>query len=147
MWNEIALREVQAHALSIPASARVFALLNVAQADAAIASWDCKYAYWSPRPINAIDDLGLAEGWKSYLPTPLFPSYVSGHSTFSAASSEVLGYLFPERLAELRAMAEEAGLSRIYGGIHFPSDNTYGLELGRAIGRRVVARASEDGAA
>lgn len=146
MWNEIALREVRAHDMSIARSARVFALLNVAQADAAIASWDAKYAYWSPRPVNAIRDLDLAKNWTSYLPTPLFPSYVSGHSTFSAAASEVLAYVFPERRDELRAMSEEAGMSRIYGGIHYRSDNVEGLRLGRAIAEKVVARAAEDGA-
>ncbi|CAN5690717.1 vanadium-dependent haloperoxidase [soil metagenome] len=146
MWNELALDQVQESRLSIPAMARVFALLNVAEADAAIAAWRSKYTYWSPRPVNAIRALGLDPRWSPYLPTPLFPAYVSGHSAFSAAAAEVLGYLWPEDASRFRAMAQEAGISRIYGGIHYPSDNEEGLRLGRRIGRMVVAGARGDGA-
>jgi membrane-associated phospholipid phosphatase len=146
MWNRLALGAVRRARLSLPRMARVFALVNVAQADAAIAAWDCKYAYWSPRPINAIRDLGLDSDWTSYLPTPLFPSYVSGHSTFSAAAATVLDYLFPSRRDPYYEMAEEAGMSRVYGGIHYRSDNLYGLRLGRQIGRLTIAYAERDGA-
>ncbi|MDQ3932718.1 MAG: phosphatase PAP2 family protein [Actinomycetota bacterium] len=146
MWNELALERVRAEHLSIPHMARVFALLNIAEADAAIAAWDCKYAYWSPRPVNVIRDLAMDPAWSPYLPTPPFPAYVSGHSTFSAAASEVLAYLFPQEASEFRTMAEEAGMSRVYGGIHYPADNIHGLDLGREIGRLVVDRAKRDGA-
>ena len=75
------------------------------------------------------------------LSAPLFPSYLSGHSTYSAAAAQVLGAVFPADSARLQAMAEEAGISRIYAGIHFPSDNRAGLALGAAIGRLVIAAA------
>jgi len=64
-------------------------------------------------------------------PVPNFPSYPSNHSTFSAARSEVLAYLFPEHADFVRALAQEAGQSRIWDGIHFPMDNVAGLQLGK----------------
>jgi membrane-associated phospholipid phosphatase len=145
-WNEVALEYARHAGFSTPRVTRVFALLNVALADAGVAAWDAKYAYWSPRPVNAIRDLGLDRRWKSFLPTPTFPSYVSGHSTYSAAAAEVLAHLFPDAADYVRYKAGEAGLSRIYGGIHFRADNTAGLRLGRQIGRLVVRRAERDGA-
>ncbi len=144
LWNQVALALVLEERLSTPRAARVFALLNVAMGDTAVAVWDAKYAYWSPRPDTAIRDLGLARSWEPYLDTPFFPSYVSGHSTFSAAAAEVLAYLFPERASQFRAKAEEAAMSRLYGGIHFRSDNEVGLRMGRQIGRLVVERAKRD---
>lgn len=145
-WNEIALEYARNARLSVPRTTRVFALLDVALADAGVAAWDAKYTYWSPRPVNAIADLRLDRRWTSFLPTPDFPSYVSGHSTYSAAAAEVLAHLFPGAASYVRAKAGEAGLSRIYGGIHFPADNTAGLRLGRQVGRLVVEHAKRDGA-
>jgi membrane-associated phospholipid phosphatase len=78
--------------------------------------------------------------WLSYIVTPPFPSYVSGHSTTSGAASTVLASFFPGQAGELNAMAEQAAVSRLYGGIHFSSDNETGLELGRRIGA-LAARA------
>ena len=146
LWNQVALAQVSQSRLSTPRSARVFALLNTAMEDAGIAIWDAKYAYWSPRPVNAIRELGLDRGFKPYLKTPSFPSYVSGHSGFSAAAAEVLAHLFPDLAARFRAKAREAAMSRLYGGIHFRSDNDEGLRLGREVGDLVVKRARTDGA-
>jgi membrane-associated phospholipid phosphatase len=146
IWNQITLDEVKKGRYSTPAVARDFALLNVAQADAGVAAWDTKYAYWSARPVNAIHDLGLDPNWKPFLPTPIFPSYISGHSTYSAAAAEVLAYTFPSQADRFRAMAKEAGMSRIYGGIHYMSDNLAGLDVGAKVGRQIVDRARTDGA-
>ena len=140
------LDTVKDHRLSIPRLARAFSLLNVAQSDAGEAAWDCKYTFWSPRPVNAIRALGLDPNFKSFLTTPNFPSYISGHSTYSAASAEVLSYLFPASAADFRAKAEEAAVSRLYGGIHFRSDNDTGLTVGTKVGQAVVDRARQDGA-
>ena len=76
----------------------------------------------------------------SYIVTPPFPSYVSGHSTTSAAAAESLSAFFPRARRQLRAWAEEAALSRLYGGIHFRSDNEVGLALGKKVGRVAVRR-------
>jgi membrane-associated phospholipid phosphatase len=147
IWDQILLDTVKDQRLSTPRVARDFALLNVAQSDAGEAAWDAKYQYWSPRPINAIRDLGLDPNFTSYLPTPVFPSYISGHSTYSGAAAEVLAYLFPEKAADFRAKAQEAGISRLYGGIHYKSDNEVGLRVGATVGQSVVAKARQDGAA
>ena len=115
-------------------------------ADGGVAAWDTKYEYWVTRPINAIRDLGLDRKWESYLDTPFFPAYVSGHATYSGAAAEVLAYLFPEDADLWQRRAQEAADSRVYGGIHYPMDGEVGLQMGREIGRRVVARAKADGA-
>jgi membrane-associated phospholipid phosphatase len=146
IWNQILLDTVKRYRSSTPHLAHAFALLNVAQSDAGIAAWDCKYAFWSPRPVNAIRELGLDPQFQSYLPTPVFPSYISGHSTYSAASAEVLSYLFPDQAGEFHAKAEEAARSRLLGGIHFRSDNEAGLMVGAKVGGLVVDRARQDGA-
>lgn len=144
-WNEIALGYAREARFDPARTTRLFALLNVALADAGSAAWDAKYAYWSPRPINAIRDLGLDQDFKPFLPTPDFPAYVSGHSTYSAAAAEVLARVFPEVASFVRAKAREAGLSRIYGGIHYAADNEAGLRLGRAVAQKVLTRAADQG--
>lgn len=111
---------------------RALALVSMAMADAFIVCWQGKYTYWTARPYQVIPDFTPS------IKTPPFPSYPSGHSMVSGAASEVLASLFPERADVFRAMAEEAAVSRLYGGIHFPSDNRNGLSVGREIGRRVV---------
>ena len=146
IWNQVMLRYLAKRQLSTPESTRVLALLNVAMADAGVASWDTKYAYWFPRPENGIRDLGLDRRWKPYLATPFFPAYVSGHATYSAAAGEVLAHLFPEDARFWRARAREAGYSRLLGGIHWAVDNREGNRMGLKIGRLVVDRARKDGA-
>jgi hypothetical protein len=138
-WNRIAIELIRSQGLSDVASARVFAALNTAQADAFIACWDAKFTYWSERPITAIRR-ELAPAWLSYITTPPFPSYVSGHSTTSAAASEVLSAYFPGSTQDLRAWAQEAAVSRLYGGIHFRSDNEAGLALGKKVAGVALTR-------
>jgi hypothetical protein len=146
-WNLIAVDLLRAAAdWSTLRSARLFAALNTAQADAFIACWDAKHAYWSIRPISAIRRL-IDPNWLSYITTPPFPSYVSGHSTTSGAASTVLAAFFPARAQELAAKAEEAARSRLYGGIHFRSDNEAGLALGRRIGQDTVRAYPRGGSA
>ena len=145
-WNQVALTRVDKRNLSIPRTNRVFALLNVAMADAGIATWDAKYTYWFPRPQNAIRDLGIARNWKPFLTTPASPSYVSGHSAFSAAASKVLSYIFPDTASTFQADAAQASSSAIYGGVQFPFSDAAGRRVGQQVGDRVVARARGDGA-
>lgn len=136
-WNQIALELVHWRRLSTRASARVFATLNTAQADAFIACWDAKFTYWSERPITTIRR-EFDPTWQSYITTPPFPSYVSGHATTSGAASAVLARFFPAARAQLQAWAAEAAVSRLYGGIHFRSDNEIGLQLGQRVGRAAL---------
>jgi PAP2 superfamily len=132
-WNQIATGMLASDGRSTLGTARVFAALNTAQEDAFIAAWDAKYAYWSLRPVTAIRRL-IDPNWLPFIVTPPFPSYVSGHATTSGAAATVLESFFPESAAELDRMAEAAALSRLYGGIHFRSDNETGLALGRKVG-------------
>jgi membrane-associated phospholipid phosphatase len=132
-WNLIALDLVEEVDYGTRKAAELFAALNTAQADAFIACWDAKYTYWSIRPISAIRD-AIDPTWTSVIVTPPFPSYVSGHSSTSGAASTVLAGYFPLQAGELSALADEAAISRLYGGIHFRSDNEAGLELGRRVG-------------
>ena len=136
-WNRIALDLVDGAQLSYRKAARTFALLNTAQADAFIACWDAKFTHWSERPIQAIRRM-FDPSWTPLIATPPFPSYVSGHSTTSGAAATVLGAVFPRHVRELAAMAEEAAISRLYGGIHFSFDNDDGLVLGRRVGRAAL---------
>ena len=136
-WNAIALELVLSHGLGTAAASRLFAVLNTAQADAFICAWDAKYAYWSLRPVTAIRR-EIDPGWSPLITTPPFPSYVSGHAGTSGAASTVLSAFFPAEAAQLHAWAAEAALSRLYGGIHFRTDNEVGLALGTAVGEAAL---------
>lgn len=142
-WNEIACDLCVREGLSVPRTARVLALLGVAQSDAFVACWDSKYAYDCCRPITAIHE-AIDASWRPYLQTPAFPSYPSGHASTSGAASTVLSYLFPTAALDLARLATEARDSRLYAGIHTRIDNDVGFDLGRSIGAAVIARAARD---
>jgi len=139
-WNAIAAEDFITKNFSEVRWARNLALLNMAEMDAAIVCWDTKYFYFNPRPCQLNPEIKTLTG------VPNFPSYISGHSTFSAAAATVLGHVIPERKADYEAMAQEASLSRMYGGIHYKSDCVTGLEVGKNIGNYAVQRAITDGA-
>lgn len=120
------------------ASAAVLAATSVAMEDAFIACWRIKFRDWSERPITAVRR-DLDPSFTPPLITPSFPGYVSGHATLSGATSVVLSYFWPAKAPLLNAMANEAALSRLWGGIHFRSDNDEGLRLGRSVGAEVLA--------
>ena len=108
--------------------------------DAAIACWRAKYRWWVVRPVSVIRER-LDPNFLPHLITPPHPSYVSGHAAVSGAAEVALATFFPARKAELHAFAEEAAMSRLYGGIHYRSDNEEGLRLGRKIGELVLRQA------
>ncbi len=139
-WNAIAASYLRDAHWSEVRTARAFALLNRAEHDAAVACWDAKYAYFNPRAVQ------LDPGIKTLIPLPNFPSYTSGHSTFSATAAVVLSYLFPSGTDYFAAQRDEAALSRLYGGIHYPSDINVGKEHGARIGQYTVSFARQDGA-
>ena len=117
--------------------ARMFALLATTLADASVCCWETKYYYYTPRPQQF--------GMKTSVGLPNFPSYTSGHSTFSGAAAAILGSIFPERAGEFDAQAKQASESRVYGLIHFRSDCESGLVCGKNIGSYAVARGKADG--
>jgi len=148
VWNKVVLAYKPVQELSVPRQARLFAMLNVAMADAGAASWNAKFqtGWWDPRPINSIRDLGLDKTWEPLLGTPAFPAYPSGTSNYSGAAGEVLAHVFPDDAKMWRARAVEAGMSRLYGGVHWRIDVTEGLKMGRKVAGLVVDRAKDDGA-
>ncbi len=139
-WNEIAATDFLKKNFSEVRWARNLALLNMAEFDAVVVTWDTKMLYFNPRPSQ------LDPRIKTLTGLPNFPSYISGHSTFSAAAATILGHIIPERKAAYDAMALEASLSRMYGGIHFRADCERGLEVGKNVGNYAVQRAITDGA-
>lgn len=138
-WNSIAIDGVIKARLDDISTARLFAHLNMAQADAFIAAWDAKYYYWTARPITVTKTL-LGVNLKPAILTPPFPSYVSGHAAFSGAAAYILGKHLPNQSKIFNAMAEEASESRLFGGIHFRHDNEDGLQLGRKVAEKVMIR-------
>jgi len=145
IWMQVVLERLRDEPLTTPRTTRLFAALTVAMADAGVAAWDAKYAYWYPRPENGVR-ASVDPTWRPFVATPLFPSYVSGHSTYSAAAAEVLAHVFPDQAGLWQERGREAGLSRIWGGIHYPVDHTFGAPMGRRIGELAVARIERDGA-
>lgn len=161
-WNQIAQTVALQEGNSLEENARLFALMNIAEADAGIVAWDAKYAYDQMRPVTAIheadadgrDDTIADPNWQPLLPTPPFPDYISGHSTFGAAAATILAtfygqdYAFTATSQELPGVtrsfnsfweaAAENGISRIYGGIHVQSANVDGLATGQAIANYIA---------
>ena len=139
-WNKFAKEYIIKASQNPLRSARTLAYMNMAIMDAGIACWDAKYFYHYPRPINAIS------GFKTILGTPNFPSYTSGHSTFSAAAAAVLSHIFPEGKSQFEKWANEAAESRIYAGIHYRFDSEVGLTQGKNVAAYTITRAQNDGA-
>ena len=151
-WNSIAQIIADARGNTLEENARLFALLNIAMADAAICAWDAKYTFDFWRPVTAIAFAEPELHWMSFIVTPPFPDYTSGHSTFSAAAATVLPLFYDTEdlpfttgsdflpgvyrsFSTCMDAAEEAAVSRIYGGIHFRSASEDGLQAGISIGQ------------
>ena len=139
-WNYIADADFITQNYSEVRWARNLALLNMAEMDAAISCWDIKYFYFNPRPTQMDPRIKTLTG------IPNFPSYVSGHSMFSAAAETVLGHLIPSRASAYLSMAQEAANSRVLGGIHYSIDCSVGFTVGQNVGNYAVQRAMNDGA-
>lgn len=154
-WVSIALQVAERADLPLDRTVDLLARMGVAMADAFVACWHEKFVYNLVRPVTYIRKV-IDPKWEPILTTPPFPEYPSGHSTVSGAMDAVLtaffgdGYAFddatglpdgrqPRRYGSFREAAEEAGISRLYGGIHFRSAIEDGLDQGRCVGRYAVA--------
>jgi len=161
-WISIASQMVAERHLSGNDAARLVMLTAFAQADAFIAAWGYKFQYSLIRPRMFIRRV-IDSTWEPLIPTPPFPEYPSAHSTQSAAAAAVLSAMLGDsvafedstgisigngvrRFASFRAAAYEAGISRIYGGIHFQYGNMGGRALGECVGGKVVERMKVAGA-
>ncbi len=149
-WVSIALQVAERADLSLEDTVDLLARMGVALSDAFVGCWHEKYIYNLVRPVTYIKKV-IDPKWEPILITPPFPEYPSGHSTVSGAMDAVLtgffgeNYAFedktgspdgrnPRHYASFHEAVEEAGISRMYGGIHFRSAITDGLAQGRCIG-------------
>jgi len=154
-WVSIALQVADRANLSLEDNVDLLARMGVAMADAFVGCWHEKYIYNLVRPITYIKQV-IDPKWEPILNTPPFPEYPSGHSTVSGAMDAVMtgffgdNYAFedrtgspdgrnPRNFKSFHAAAEEAGISRLYGGIHFRSAIVDGLAQGRCIGGYAIA--------
>jgi hypothetical protein len=149
-WISIALQIFERDNVAVDKSVDVLARIGIAEADSFIGCWNSKFQYDLLRPVTYIRRT-MDPKWESLLNTPPFPEYPSGHSTQSGAAAVVMTQMFGENFAfkdatherdgikpraftSFWAAAEEAGISRLYGGIHFRAAIERGLEQGRCIG-------------
>ncbi|MBC7903286.1 MAG: vanadium-dependent haloperoxidase [Gemmatimonadaceae bacterium] len=133
-----------------------YAQTSIALFDGFISCWDEKFRSNYIRPETAINKY-IDQNWQPYIQTPPFPSYTSGHSTISAAAAETMTNFFGDKLSftdtsslefglksrklnSFREAAKEAGMSRLYGGIHYSFDNEAGAISGTNVGKIVIAR-------
>ncbi len=147
----IASRQTNADAVK---TAKAYAATAVALYDAFISCWNLKYKYNTVRPVTVINEK-IDNNWMPMLQTPPFPEYPSGHSTITRAAAEVLTKMFGENFAfedtsDLKYIgmkrnfksfieaADEASISRVYGGIHYRFSVDEGAEIGSKIGKTVV---------
>jgi PAP2 superfamily len=154
-WVSIAWQIFERDHVPLDKQVDVLARLGVAEADAFIGCWNAKYQYDLLRPLTYIKRV-IDPKWEALLNTPPFPEYPSGHSTQSGAAAAVLTSAFgdnfafedktgnpdglaPRKFASFTAAAEEAGISRLYGGIHYRAAIERGLEQGRCIGAAAIA--------
>jgi hypothetical protein len=154
-WISIGMQVLDKDHGGLEKSVDVLARLGIAEADAFIGCWQTKYEFDTVRPITYIHKL-IDPKWETVVNTPPFPEYPSGHSTQSAAAATVLTTIFgdsdafddatdeadtlkPRHYANFWAAANEAGISRLYAGIHYRAAIDNGLSQGRCIGAYAVA--------
>ena len=131
--NEVAAKLIVAHKQTERDAAHILALANMVMFDAGIGCFDAKFAYWYIRPTMADPAITLA------IPLPNHPSYISGHSCNTASGAAILAHAFPTETARLDDYMIRAGLSRMYGGLHYRFDITAGQQLGRDVAEWALA--------
>jgi membrane-associated phospholipid phosphatase len=135
-WSDIAsLHMFENHIMDdAPAAARIYAVINIANRDAAISTMDAKYAYWGIRPVQ------YDTTYKPLIQTPPFPGYPSGHAIGASTSATILSYFFPADAKSFEKLAKDCADSRFYAGIHFRTDNEVGTQMGKEIGKFVFEK-------
>lgn len=154
-WLSIGSQMIDQLQLPFDRAAEMFVLMSVAQADAFIGCWRTKYDFNVLRPITYIRR-HIDPSWEPFIITPPFPEYTSGHSMQSSAAASVLTSLLGavafddstnlaighpvRRFESFEAASNEAAISRLYGGIHYPMAIEHGQAQGRCVGRHVLER-------
>lgn len=149
----IACKQIQA---DLPRSAFLYSWVSVAMFDGFISCWQAKYETRTVRPETVIEEK-IDPSWRPLLQCPPFPNYPSGHSVISAAAAAVLTHLLgpnftytdsverayglpPRKYNSFEKAAQEAMISRMYGGIHERKACTDGFQEGEAIGKLVIRK-------
>ena len=146
---------VSGQRLSTERAAELFVLVSVAQADAFIGVWQGKYHWNLIRPRTYIRRY-LDPTWEPLIVTPTFPEHPAGHGGQSAAAAAVMTGLLGDiafddstnlslghpvrHFASFQAAADEAAMSRLFGGIHYTTGNEAGKLVGRCVGEKVLQR-------
>lgn len=147
----IALQLIKQEKMSLDKAAETLCRIGIAVNDAFISCWKCKYEHNMLRPVSFIQTT-IDPNWTAFLENPPFPEYTSGHGTVSGAIAAVLNDMFgynyhftdhshdgnglkPRSYDSFNEFAQEAALSRLYGGIHYRMSNEEGLKNGKRIGR------------
>jgi len=133
IW-ELVYDLMQRERLSVPREVRLLPLVAAVQFDAGIASADTQYAYWHLRPSMADPSI------QPYIPLPNYPAYVSNAAIAANAVGELVSTLYPQQAVRFLSLGEEAGLSRVFGGIHYPSDERTGRAMGKKLGVLALQR-------
>lgn len=155
-WIRITGQAIKNRQIGEMASAQIYTLVSIGLFEGFLSCWTDKYAYNTIRPETYINKL-ISPKWKPYIETPPFPEYPSGHSVISSTSATLLSALIPQpytfndssemyiniaprRFGSFRAAADEAAISRFYGGIHFMEAIDYGKEQGKRIGEGILGK-------
>ncbi len=155
-WAYIANDVLKQRKADLAQAAQTYVQLNMAMADAFIAGWRTKYLTNVLRPVTYVQLLIDSNWTPELMPTPPFPDYPSGHSVQSSAASGVLSQLFgadtaftdnahndrgwgPRTFKSFKAAANEAALSRMYGGIHYRNAVVGGQVQGECVAQQVLA--------
>ena len=155
-WMAIAAKACKINNADPVTSAKAYAYTAIGLYDGFISCWYVKYKTVRIRPQTAIQRL-IDEQWISYIQTPPFPEYTSGHSTTSSSAAEMLTHVFGDNIAftdsseleynlpvrtfkSFRHAAEEASISRVYGSIHYRSGCENGNKQGKQVAAAILAK-------
>jgi len=155
-WAYIATDVLKQRKSDLAQAAQTYVQLNIAMADAFIAGWRTKYLTNVLRPVTYVQLLIDSNWTPELMPTPPFPDYPSGHSVQSSAASGVLSQIFgaetsftdnthndrgwgPRTFKSFKTAANEAALSRMYGGIHYRNAVVGGQVQGECVAQQVLA--------
>lgn len=136
-WEQILNKYMAKNHYPVMTQLNIRAHFLSALADSNAAAFNSKYTFWVMRPSQRDDEV------EPLVIIPNHPSYPSAHSTISATAAMLLSDYFPQDKEQWWLLAEEAGMSRIWGGIHYPADHKAGLKLGKQVGEAALERSNQ----